>query len=106
MVRDKNGEPYSAMVTLNKVERQIVLAYAVPMIYAPGGMGPDRPDNSATVRFGGACFTDVEKNLRASLDAFKAALRGEIERRKRVNTEIRALMALERRQASHADAPK
>jgi hypothetical protein len=66
----------TADVTMTAREAKIVRSGAVPMIYSPGGMGLDGypPAEGGTVRFGGACFVNIEANLRASLDAFRAAL--------------------------------
>jgi hypothetical protein len=80
LIRGFDGIAYSAEVTLTERERTLVLTRRVPMIYSPGGMGPDDPRESNTVRFGGACYVDVEPKLRACLAAFRAALKAEIER--------------------------
>lgn len=65
----------SADVTLGAREAMIVRSGAIPMIYSPGGMGPEMPPaDGGTVKFGGACYVNVGHNLRASLAAFRAAL--------------------------------
>lgn len=87
LIRNRNGEACEALVTLTERERALVLSHAVPMLYAPGGMGPERPTVSATVRFYGACHSDVERNLLASLEAFRLALKFEAERRDAVEAE-------------------
>jgi hypothetical protein len=98
LIRDAKGEAYSAMVTLTEQERQAMFRAAggtVPMIYSPGGMGPNMPRESNTVRFGGACFTDVEPCLLACLDAFRSALKAEIKRHREACAEINAQIASE-----------
>lgn len=81
IVNDMTGKPFMAYVTLSKLEREIVLGYGVPAFYGPGGMGPDRPEKSATVRFGGACGVP-HLYLADTLDNFRNALVEEIGRRK------------------------
>lgn len=104
VIKDRDGKPFMAMVTLSPVEREIVLARRVPAIYAPGGMGPDLPEKSATVRFGGACGSPW-RYLDASLEAFRAALRDEADFIKASRKMSRAAAREKRKLAQHeADA--
>lgn len=80
LVRNNDGEAVSAMVTLTEKERRVVLSGQVPWIYSPGGMGPERPSESATVKFGGACYVDTERCLLACLAAFRVAIAAEFKR--------------------------
>lgn len=73
-IRDDAGTPYAADITLNRRELRAVQSRRVPMIYSPGGMGPEIVSDKPTVRFGGACYVDVSTKLRACLDAFRSAV--------------------------------
>lgn len=78
--RNASGEAVSASVTLTEKERLAVLGGQVPWIYSPGGMGPERPTDSATINFGGACYVDTERCLLACLAAFRVAVAAELKR--------------------------
>lgn len=93
LIRAPDGVAYAATVTLTDRERTLVLTRRVPMIYSPGGMGPDDPRESATVRFGGACYVDVEPKLRACLAAFRSALQTAIAEEDARRAEVEAEMA-------------
>jgi hypothetical protein len=73
----------TATITLTAREAQIVRMGDVPLIYAPGGMGPGEvtfqmAQTGGMVRFGGACYVNTEENLRACLIKFEAAVSGKI----------------------------
>lgn len=76
-MRSKILHDSGARVTLTNREAMLVRTRRVPMMYSPGGMGPDTPaDGCNVVAFGGACFVDARRKLVAALAAFKAALDG------------------------------
>jgi hypothetical protein len=60
----------------------------VPMLYSPGGMGPEKPElpdrassmQPATIRFGGPCFVDAQTKLVDCLAQFRTALRSAVAR--------------------------
>lgn len=65
-----------AEVTLTDRERVVLQSWCgIPMIYSPGGMGPEMPvGTNNTIKFGGACFVDARKCLDACLEKFRDAL--------------------------------
>jgi hypothetical protein len=76
--RNAAGDAVSAVVTLTPREAGVVMARRVDLIYSPGGLGPDMPDENGVAYFGGACFVDLEQNLIACLKKFGDALKAEI----------------------------
>lgn len=63
-----------AEIILTAAEIAAVKSRRVPMIYSPGGMGPDDTFAGNLGYFGGACFVDAERKLNLCLDQFSAAL--------------------------------
>jgi hypothetical protein len=87
LVRGLDRTVYCARIMLSDAERAVMTTFnAIPMMYAPGGHGPDRPAaGSNVITFGFVRHSDAargERDLRSCLDQFRKAVATEIKRRR------------------------